>query len=75
MHCVIVQMERVLASEQKRTDFAPVDDAVSFDRPTGACMMATAMLTALSAAAEDCLDGSSLASFHAEVGRNCSSTP
>eukprot|EP00877_Chromochloris_zofingiensis_P003097 jgi/Chrzof1/12789/Cz07g07190.t1 len=65
----MVQIERVLYNEQRQRDFTPRDDALSFDKPTGACMMATAMLHALGAAANDTLESSNLQSFAAEVGR------
>ena len=60
----------MLATEQRRSDFAPRDDAaLSFDRPTGAAMMACALLRALEAAARDTLEGPNLGSFLAEVRR------
>lgn len=62
-----MQIERVLYNEQRQRDFTPRDDALSFDKPTGACMMATAMLHALGAAANDTLESSNLQSFAAEV--------
>ncbi len=65
--CGYMQLEKALSSEQRRSDFTPRDDAVSFNKPTGACMLATAMLGALNRAARDCLEGSNLSSFLAEV--------
>lgn len=63
------QLERVLASEQRRSDFLPRDDAaVSFDRPTPACLLGTALLQALGVAASDALEGANLRLFLTEVG-------
>lgn len=58
-------MERVLASEQRRGDFT--GDDLSFDRPTSACLLGSALLAALAAAARGCLDGANLQEFLAEV--------
>ncbi|KIY95316.1 Exocyst complex component 5 [Monoraphidium neglectum] len=65
----ITQLERVLYSEQRRADFVPRDDALSFDRPTSACLMGTGMLSALGAAAHDTLEGPNLTALLSEVGR------
>lgn len=63
------QVDKVLRSEQKRSDFAPRDDAsATFDRATPACVLVTAMLSALHAAARDSLAGANLASVLLEVG-------
>lgn len=64
---VLLQLERVLGSEQRRSDFMPRDDALSFDRPTPACLLGTALLSALGAAAKDTLEGNNLRAFLAEV--------
>ena len=62
-----LQLERVLGSEQRRSDFTPRDDALSFDRPTSACLLGTALLAALGAAAKGALGGNNLRLFLAEV--------
>ena len=62
-----MQFERVLYSEQKRADFVPRDDALSFDRPTTACLLGTSMLCALGAAARNTLDGPNLTALLSEV--------
>jgi hypothetical protein len=59
----------VLYSEQRRADFVPREDALSFDRPTAACLMGTGMLAALGAAARDTLEGPNLAALLAEARR------
>jgi hypothetical protein len=64
---LLSQLERVLSSEQRRSDFMPRDDALSFDRPTSACLLGTALLSALGGAAKDTLDGNNLRAFLAEV--------
>lgn len=66
---LLSQLERVLSSEQRRSDFMPRDDALSFDRPTSACLLGTALLSALGAAAKDTLEGNNLQAFLAEVRR------
>lgn len=63
----VSQLERVLSSEQRRSDFMPRDDSLSFDRPTSACLLGTALLSALGAAAKDTLEGNNLRAFLAEV--------
>ena len=68
MWCVLLQLERVLGSEQRRSDFMPRDDVLSFDRPTSACLLGTALLSALGAAAQETLEGNNLRAFLAEVG-------
>lgn len=45
----------------------PRDDALSFDRPTSACLLGTALLSALGAAAKDTLEGNNLKAFLTEV--------
>jgi hypothetical protein len=60
-------MERVLYSEQRRGDFLPADSDLSFDRPTPAAMMGTALLAALAGAARATLEPPNLAPFLAEV--------
>lgn len=47
----------------------PRDDSLSFDRPTSACLLGTALLSALGAAAKDTLEGNNLRAFLAEVRR------
>lgn len=64
---LVLQLERVLSSEQRRPDFMPRDDALSFDRPTSACLLGTALLAALGSAAKDTLDGNNLRLFLTEV--------
>jgi hypothetical protein len=63
----LLQLERVLGSEQRRSDFMPRDDALRFDQPTSACLLGTALLSALGAAAKDTLEGNNLRAFLAEV--------
>lgn len=67
----MAELERVLSSEQRRSDFMPRDDTLSFDRPTSACLLGTALLSALGGAAKDTLDGNNLRAFLAEVARRC----
>lgn len=70
-YCVVcVQLERVLGSEQRRSDFMPRDDVLSFDRPTSACLLGTALLSALGAAAKDTLGGNNQRLFLTEVERD-----
>jgi hypothetical protein len=57
----------MLSSQQRRADFMPRDDALSFDRPTSACLLGTALLSALGAAAKDTLEGNNLKAFLTEV--------
>jgi hypothetical protein len=66
----------VLLSEQRRSDFLPREsggqrggqhDALSFDRPTAACLLGTALLSALRSAASDTLQGANRSQFLAEV--------
>jgi hypothetical protein len=66
---LLLQMERVLASEQRRSDFLPRDDALSFDKPTAACLLGTALLAALRDAAGATLEGPNRKHFLTEVGR------
>lgn len=71
LYCCItavpLQLERVLGNEQRRSDFMPRDDALSFDRPTSACLLGTALLSALGAATKDTLEGNNLHALLAEV--------
>ena len=60
-------MERALSSEQWRSDFLPRDDAVSFDKPTSACLLGTALLVALRDAVEGTLEDANKQAFLAEV--------
>jgi hypothetical protein len=62
-----MQMERVLASEQRRSDFTPRDEALSFDKPTAACLLGTALLAALRDAAGATLEGPNRKHFLTEV--------
>jgi hypothetical protein len=64
-------MERVLTSEQRRSDFTPRDDALSFDKPTAACLLGTALLAALRDAAGATLEGPNRKHFLTEVGLFC----
>jgi hypothetical protein len=64
----MLQMERVLTSEQRRSDFTPRDDALSFDKPTAACLLGTALLAALRDAASATLEGPNRKHFLTEVG-------
>eukprot|EP00882_Tetradesmus_deserticola_P020200 GHRQ01021777.1.p1 GENE.GHRQ01021777.1~~GHRQ01021777.1.p1 ORF type:complete len:385 (+),score=188.27 GHRQ01021777.1:1103-2257(+) len=63
----MTQMERVLTSEQRRSDFTPRDDTLSFDKPTAACLLGTALLAALQDAAIATLEGPNRQQFLAEV--------
>eukprot|EP00775_Hariotina_reticulata_P013513 gene13513-13638_t len=65
----ISQLDRLLSSEQRRSDFLPRDDELTFDRPTAACLLGTALLAALGQAAQETLDGTNLRQFLAEVAR------
>jgi len=65
--CCANQLERLLSSEQRRSDFLPRDDELTFDRPTSACLLGTALLGALGQAAQETLDGTNLKHFLAEV--------
>jgi len=67
IYVVCVQLERVLGSEQRRSDFMPRDDVLSFDRPTSACLLGTALLSALGGAAKDTLEGNNQRLFLTEV--------
>jgi hypothetical protein len=49
----------------------PRDDALSFDRPTPACLMGTGMLGALGAAARGTLEGPNLTAVLSEVCCGC----
>ncbi|GBF89405.1 exocyst complex component [Raphidocelis subcapitata] len=69
----VAQFERVLYSEQRRSDFLPRDDELTFDRPTPACLLGTGMLAELGAAARGALEGANLGALLAEVGRRAHS--
>lgn len=60
-------MERALSSEQRRSDFTPRDDALSFDRPTSACLLGTALLMALRDAVQGTFEGPNRQAFLDEV--------
>lgn len=62
-----LQMERALTSEQRRSDFMGRDDALSFDKPTPACLLGTALLAALGDAVAGTLDGQNKKHFLNEV--------
>ncbi len=62
-------MDRLLFSEQRRSDFTPRDDAVNFDKPTPACLLGTALLVALRDAVLGTLEGSNRQAYMAEVGK------
>ncbi|KAK9916806.1 hypothetical protein WJX75_007279 [Coccomyxa subellipsoidea] len=65
------QADRTLVAEQRRTDFRPPEDgdAPPLDRPTEACALVAALLSALLRLAAQSLQASNLASFDTEVGR------
>ncbi|KAK9835004.1 hypothetical protein WJX81_003494 [Elliptochloris bilobata] len=65
------QAERTLAAEQRKADFRPPEDGPPppLDRPTGACTLVAALLSALLRISATHLQGSNLAAFDAEVGR------
>ena len=66
--CCGLQLDRTLTSDQKRLDFRPPEDvAPPLDRPTEACQLATALLTALSSSAPQTLQGSNLTAFSGEA--------
>lgn len=60
-------MERALSSEQRRSDFLPRDDALSFDKPTSACLLGTALLVAMRDAVQGTLEDANKQAFLAEV--------
>lgn len=65
-----VQMDRTLSSEQKRIDFRPPEDLPPpLDRPTDACLFATALLTAAAKSAQQALQGSNGSAFTSEVSQ------
>lgn len=65
-----VQMDRTLSSEQKRIDFRPPEDLPPpLDRPTDACLFATALLTAAAKSAQQALQGSNSSAFTSEVSQ------
>ncbi|KAF8067429.1 SEC10a [Scenedesmus sp. PABB004] len=65
----MLQLERVLGGEQRKADFMPRDSAVSFDKPTSACLLGTALLAALGSSARDTLAGANRRAFLTEVSR------
>ncbi|GIL54288.1 hypothetical protein Vafri_9856 [Volvox africanus] len=74
---IVIQAEKVLMYEQKRSEFLPPDghlDAALLDRPTDACLLVCALFEALGKVARENLDGSNLASFLLEVGLRMHST-
>ena len=67
---VAVQMDRTLTSEQKRIDFRPPEDLPPpLDKPTDACLFATALLTTAAKAVQQSLQGSNGIAFTTEVRR------
>ena len=65
-----VQMDRTLSSEQKRIDFRPPEDLPPpLDKPTDACLFATALLTAAAKSAQQALQGSNSSAFTSEVSQ------
>lgn len=60
-------MERALSWEQRRSDFTPRDDVVNFAQPTSACLLGTALMTALREAVDNTLDGGNKHAFLTEV--------
>ncbi|KAK9823591.1 hypothetical protein WJX72_004079 [[Myrmecia] bisecta] len=70
LNAFFAQVDRTLASEQKRIDFRPPEDLPPpLDRPTDACLLVTALLTVLMRTAQQNLQASNLVAFNAEVGR------
>ncbi|EFJ42539.1 hypothetical protein VOLCADRAFT_97433 [Volvox carteri f. nagariensis] len=68
---VVIQAEKVLMYEQRRSEFLPPGDhldAVLLDRPTDACLLVCALFEALGKVARDSLYGSNLSSFLLDVG-------
>ena len=66
-----MQMDRTLTTEQKRIDFRPPEDLPPpLDRPTDACLFATALLTAAAKAVQQALQGSNGAAFTSEVSQH-----
>lgn len=64
------QVDSTLAAEQKKTDFRPKGGGATgaeAGRPTGAALLATALLRAIAAAAPAHLHGPNLASFLGQV--------
>ena len=64
-----MQAERTLAAEQRKADFRPPEDGPPppLDRPTGACVLVAALLSALLRISSSHLQGSNLAAFDAEA--------
>ncbi|GIL74054.1 hypothetical protein Vretifemale_4103 [Volvox reticuliferus] len=74
---IVIQAEKVLMYEQKRSEFLPPDshlDAALLDRPTDACLLVCALFEALGKVARESLGGSNLASFLLEVGMRMHAT-
>lgn len=70
VHSIVldVQMDRTLSSEQKRIDFRPPEDLPPpLDRPTDACLSATALLTTAAKSVQQLLQGSNGSAFTSEV--------
>ena len=63
------QADRTLVAEQGKTDFRPPEDGEPppLDRPTDACMLVAALLSALLRMTAQHLQASNLASFDTEV--------
>ena len=63
------QAERTLAAEQRKADFRPPEDGPPppLDRPTDACALVSALLSALLRISATHLQGSNLAAFDAEA--------
>ncbi|EIE26781.1 Sec10-domain-containing protein [Coccomyxa subellipsoidea C-169] len=63
------QADRTLVAEQRRTDFRPPEDGDTpqLDRPTEACALVAALLSALLRLAAQSLQASNLASFDTEA--------
>ena len=64
-----MQADRTLVAEQRKTDFRPPEDGEPppLDRPTDACTLVAALLSALLRLAAQHLQASNLASFDMEV--------
>lgn len=65
-----MQFDKTLNMEQKRIDFRPPEDLPPpLDRPTDACLLVTALLTAAAKAAQQVLHGSNCVAVLTEVCR------
>ncbi|KXZ53134.1 hypothetical protein GPECTOR_7g1025 [Gonium pectorale] len=74
---VLIQAEKTLMIEQKRSEFLPPGDqldAGTIDRPTDACLLVAALLEELGRVSRSFLDGSNAASFLLEVGTRVHAT-